>query len=78
MISSFVDVLFGCAHKRLTFPMTTKRARNQSNVVNETYVACLRCGREFPYDWHRMKVVGTRKGFALTPRPESAQSNIAC
>jgi hypothetical protein len=22
-----------------------------------TYVACLDCGREFPYDWREMKVI---------------------
>jgi hypothetical protein len=75
MIASLVDVLFGCTHKRLTFPMTIRRSR--SHCMNETYVACLRCGREFPYDWHRMKVVDTRKGYALAPRPENAQSNLA-
>jgi hypothetical protein len=22
-------------------------------------VVCLDCGKEFPYDWHEMKVIGT-------------------
>ena len=25
--------------------------------VTGTYVVCLECGKEFPYDWHEMKVV---------------------
>jgi hypothetical protein len=79
MFVNFVDVLFGCTHKRLTFPMTTRRARNESRIaVNETYVACLHCGREFPYDWNRMKIVDTRKGYALAPRHEPIESKVAC
>lgn len=75
MIAHFVDRLFGCSHKRLTFPMTIRDPRRQSEA-GETYVTCLRCGREFPYDWHRMKVVSARSGYALAPRPESVQSNL--
>jgi hypothetical protein len=81
VISQLVDLLFGCSHKRLTFPMTIRDARRQYSgqlSPGETYVTCLRCGREFPYDWHRMKVVSARSGYALAPRPESVQSNLSC
>jgi hypothetical protein len=86
MFVRFVDVLFGCTHKRLTFPITTRRARSESGIATrETYVACLHCGREFPYDWNRMKVVGSRKDYELATRgeqiqsrAEQIQSNVAC
>ncbi len=79
MISNLVDALFGCAHKRLTFPMTCARGTSPPDASgNDTYVTCLRCGREFSYDWHRMKLVNTRRGYALAPRPESEQTDIAC
>jgi hypothetical protein len=48
----FVDALFGCAHRHRTFPRTAK---------GSTYVVCLDCGKEFPYDWQQMKVVAEVK-----------------
>ena len=32
-------------------------ARPQAAVLTGTYVACLDCGKEFPYDWQEMKVI---------------------
>jgi len=49
----FVTSLFGCAHARCTFPITATKPGQAST----TYVVCLDCGKEFPYDWERMKVV---------------------
>jgi hypothetical protein len=56
---SFLDVLFGCTHRKLSFPITVRGARRRSPaaVVTGTYVVCLDCGQEFPYDWNEMKVV---------------------
>jgi hypothetical protein len=31
--------------------------RPQAAALTGTYVACLDCGREFPYDWQEMKVI---------------------
>lgn len=53
----FVDALFGCAHRHRTFPRTAKHA----GAVPSTYVVCLDCGKEFPYDWQQMKVVAADK-----------------
>ncbi len=63
MITDLVDVLFGCSHKRYTFPITAKGSARQSSAasVTGTYVVCLDCGKEFAYDWERMKVVSHRK-----------------
>jgi predicted transcriptional regulator len=57
--SAIFDALFGCAHKRYSFPITAKQGqrRNQAASVTGTYVVCLDCGREFPYDWQEMKFV---------------------
>ncbi len=57
--SGIFDALFGCAHKRYSFPITAKHGqrRNEAASVTGTYVVCLDCGREFPYDWQEMKFV---------------------
>jgi hypothetical protein len=56
---SVLDLFFGCSHRRCSFPMTVrgKLRRIAAASVTGTYVACLDCGREFPYDWDKMKRV---------------------
>jgi hypothetical protein len=50
--------LFGCWHKNYTFPLTTKRGkRSPAASLTGTYVVCLDCGKELPYDWQEMKVI---------------------
>ena len=56
----FLDLMFGCAHKRFSFPITVRGAKRRSSEaasLTGTYVVCLECGHEFPYDWNEMKVV---------------------
>jgi hypothetical protein len=56
----FLDVLFGCTHKKLSFPITVRGARRRNTEAASatgTYVVCLECGQEFPYDWNQMKLV---------------------
>ncbi len=72
---SLVHALFGCTHKRFTFPRSALWSRAGEAGGAETYVECLRCGREFPYDWNQMKVVDTRKGYALAPRSHEQRPN---
>jgi hypothetical protein len=59
----FLDVLFGCSHKNLSFPITVRAARSRTNasVKAGTYVVCLDCGHEFPYDWNETKIVSSRQ-----------------
>jgi len=59
MIANLVDVLFGCRHSRYSFPRTIRvgARRPPAAALTGTYVACLDCGRELPYDWEEMKVV---------------------
>ena len=56
---SVFDLIFGCWHKRCSFPMTVrgKLRRKAAASVTGTYVVCLDCGQEFPYDWNKMKRV---------------------
>ncbi|MGA7908003.1 MAG: hypothetical protein WCA16_11400 [Candidatus Sulfotelmatobacter sp.] len=59
MMSKLVDMLFGCTHPRYSFPVTLRGAarRSQAAALTGTYVVCLECGKEFPYDWQEMKVI---------------------
>ena len=60
MFGDVFDMLFGCSHKNYSFPITTKKGNsNHSHAasVTGTYVVCLDCGKEFPYDWNQMKML---------------------
>ena len=59
MIAELFDAVFGCRHARYSFPVTIRgrSRRPQAAALTGTYVACLDCGREFPYDWQEMKVI---------------------
>lgn len=59
MFDSFVEYIFGCSHKRTTFPMTARGGM---------YVACLDCGKEFAYDWKSMQI-GQQVGEAPKVQP---------
>ncbi len=71
---SLFDLVFGCSHKRCSFPMTTRGAKRRSAAaaVTGTYVVCLDCGKEFPYDWKAMKIVRARDA-----NPEAAAPVVA-
>ena len=65
MFVDVFDMLFGCWHRNYSFPITAKKGSNNHSSaasVTGTYVVCLDCGKEFPYDWNQMKV--------LSPEPE--------
>ena len=53
MLQTVFNALFGCVHRRITFPRS--HGRTPAGTPLWTYVACLDCGREIPYDWSRMK-----------------------
>ena len=58
MVTNFLNALFGCWHRNYSFPRTVRQgARSAAASVTGTYVVCLDCGKEFPYDWKSMKVV---------------------
>ena len=54
MLNTLLNTLFGCSHRKTTFPLTTRRKGNARCA--ETYVVCLNCGTEFAYDWQTMKL----------------------
>jgi hypothetical protein len=57
------DLVFGCWHKRRSFPITVRgrvRRSTAAAAVTGTYVVCLDCGREFSYDWSQMKILAPK------------------
>ena len=60
MLQSIFNSLFGCAHQRITFPLTpgkTSAGVSSAGALRSgTYVACLECGKEFTYDWKAMRI----------------------
>jgi len=62
MIAELFDLVFGCHHSRYSFPVTIRGSarRPQAGALTGTYVACLDCGKEFPYDWQEMRVITSR------------------
>jgi len=62
MIGKLFDAFFGCWHGHYSFPITTRPGsrRSQAASLTGTYVVCLDCGKELPYDWQDMKVIGTQ------------------
>lgn len=75
-MASIVDMLFGCWHKNYSFPMTNKSGQRRSPAASltGTYVVCLECGKEFPYDWKTMKVLDLRPSKEKAVATEAADS----
>jgi len=61
MVASLFNMVFGCWHNHYSFPITVRAGarRKGAAALTGTYVVCLDCGREFPYDWQEMKVIGS-------------------
>jgi hypothetical protein len=55
MVTIF-DFLFGCWHRRMSFPVTSRRHSGAASQTG-TYVVCLACGKEFGYDWQKMRIL---------------------
>jgi hypothetical protein len=69
---SLYDMVFGCWHKRCSFPLTVRgklRCTTATASVTGTYVVCLDCGREFPYDWSQMKMLTAKPGTTWAAQP---------
>ena len=70
---SLFDLVFGCTHRHCSFPITVRgklRRRTEAASVTGTYVVCLDCGKEFPYDWNQMKIVGPQASRPVTALPD--------
>jgi hypothetical protein len=63
MIAKLFDAFFGCSHSHYSFPRSAglrgATRRTAAASLTGTYVACLDCGKELPYDWEAMKVVSS-------------------
>ncbi len=61
MLGKVIDAIFGCRHGHYSFPITVRHSSIRTEVpaaaLTGTYVACLDCGKELPYDWRKMKVI---------------------
>ena len=59
MLSKLMDAMFGCRHARYSFPITVRAGSRRASTAQRTgtYVACLDCGKEFPYNWQEMKIM---------------------
>jgi len=65
MMARLFDAFFGCWHSHYSFPMTIRQKNLRGNAaasVTGTYVVCLDCGKELPYDWTEMKVAAAVPG----------------
>ena len=78
MIARILDAFFGCRHSHYSFPITVRPGSRRSTAASltGTYVVCLECGKEFPYDWKEMKVITstaeTRSRMATLTTKEAA------
>jgi hypothetical protein len=59
MMAKLFNAFFGCWHRHYSFPMTTRNRSLRAGAaasVTGTYVVCLDCSKELPYDWTEMKI----------------------
>lgn len=62
MFSKLLNAIFGCSHNHYSFPRSARRGTLRGTAAAKltgTYVVCLDCGKELPYDWQAMKVVNS-------------------
>jgi hypothetical protein len=78
MLRKLLDLLFGCWHSNLSFPLTVRSGSRRSAAASltGTYVVCLDCGKEFAYNWREMRIVDAKDGNARTV-PEFAPKQAA-
>jgi hypothetical protein len=76
MLQSLMNSLFGCSHRRTTFPLTPQKKNGGLQALQVpnaarlgTYVTCLDCGKELAYDWTEMRV-----GKPVAERSPSAEA----
>jgi hypothetical protein len=58
-MANLIEKLLGCRHRKCSFPITLKIKERKPDAayLTRTYVVCLECGKEFPYDWSRMRAL---------------------
>ena len=76
---SLFDLVFVCWHKRYRFPISVRGKLRRSIAaasVTGTYVVCLDCGREIPYDWLQMKMLASKPRTAWAKEPVTVISGL--
>ena len=76
MIDSILNLMFRCAHRRLTRPLTPVTKAGVPH--GETYVVCLDCGKQFAYDFKEMRVghaIERTHGGSVIPKDLPAAHN---
>ena len=70
---NLLKLLFGCSHSNYSFPRTPKGPkRPEAAALTGTYVVCLECGKEFPYDMNQMCIVSPKRiATSIVPAPET-------
>ena len=65
LITMLFDLLFGCMHRKTTFPRSVRwgERRPRAACLTGMYVVCVKCGKEFAYDWDEMRIVTNEKEF---------------
>jgi hypothetical protein len=79
MMAKLYDTIFGCWHGHYSFPITVRPGagkRCAAAARTGTYVVCLDCGKEFPYDWEQMRMV-TSPAEGRSPVPSFAPKEAA-
>lgn len=70
-LAGLADWLYGCSHRRTTFPITLRASSSvngRQNTQPETYIVCLDCGRHFAYDWTAMRITEQRGAWVRSRR----------
>jgi predicted transcriptional regulator len=63
----------------LQFPITVRGKPQRSTAaasITKTYVVCLDCGREFPYDWSQMKMLAAKPRAARPAQPATSTPRL--
>ena len=78
MLNSVIRAIFGCAHKRTTFPLTpSRKSKVSEGTPSNTYVVCLNCGQEFDYSWKEMRIVSPAGRIPVSPAALQVERTIA-
>ena len=73
MLNSILESIFGCAHRKTSFPLTPVRRMWDRSAIStsnhqDTYVVCLDCGKKFSYDWNTMQIYNPMVRIPVTRR----------
>jgi hypothetical protein len=74
-MNSILRFLFGCPHSNYSFPRTPRgKDRPQAAAITGTYVVCLDCARELPYDLNEMRLVPKKRiNSTIVPKLETTK-----